>query len=74
MKWYYLLLTSQEQLLKSLVCVVYVDDMWTITVNCQWFVWPILFAAVIQNFEIGGIASHSLLKKYLKYLNTMCST
>jgi len=31
--------------------------MWTITVNCQWFVWPILFAAIIQNFEIGGIAS-----------------
>ena len=26
MKWYYLLLTSQEQLLKFLVYVVYVDD------------------------------------------------
>ena len=35
MKWYYLLLTSQEQLLKFLVYVVYVDDMWTITVNRQ---------------------------------------
>ena len=44
--------------------------MWTITVNCQWFVRPILFAAIIQNFEIGGIAFHILLKKYLKYLNT----
>ena len=47
--------------------------MWTITVSCQWFVCPILFAAIIQNFEIGGIASHSLREKYLKYFNTMCS-
>jgi len=35
MKWYYLLLTSQEQLLKFLVYVVYVDDMWTMTVTGQ---------------------------------------
>ena len=51
--------------------------MWTICGRWQWivkwFVWPILFAAIIQNFKIGGVASHSLLKKYLKYLNTMCS-
>jgi len=35
MKWYYLLLTSQEQLLKFLVYAVYVDDMWTMTVTGQ---------------------------------------
>jgi len=28
-----------------------------------WFVWSILFAAIIQNFEIVGIASHSVLRK-----------
>ena len=52
MKWCYLLITSQKQLLKFLVYVVYVDDNSELSV-----IWPILFAAIIQNFEIAGIAS-----------------
>ena len=64
------LLTSQEQLLKFLVYVVYVDDNSELSVICMAI---ILFAAIIQNFEIGGTAFHILLKKYFKYLNTMCS-
>jgi len=34
MKWYYLLLTSQEQLLQFLVYVVYVDDNSELSVIC----------------------------------------
>jgi len=35
MKWYYLLLTSQEQLLKFILYVVYVDDNSELSVICM---------------------------------------